>query len=371
MENNLQQFAYLLDNDNYMVENKIFIDLMWHIAKEKMTNTDKKGRKVLTTKSYVIRNAGIMFQQIFYWHFNAIKQGKATKYLYKGENTVKMDFEDWWNACRLTDKEISTANKFLTESNLIDIQKMRIKQKGTDVFKPSNCYIIKTDILEKYLSNIVDINKNMYDEKVVKVREKNIKTSTEHKKSTELRTYNVVTPVTVVTNEVNGLEGVENNLSTQFTQSTEDIEKNIEVPCSVTPVTGVTKVHPVTGVTKATSVTGVTKATSVTGVTNKSNTTSSDSSSPNSSYAERTDEETTPLSYPVLLEALKLKMTKIEYNTWIKSGIKDCSISEDVIFINTANSFVKEILESKFSDIILRAIREITSIPYRIKYSTC
>jgi len=24
MENNLQQFAYLLDNDNYMVENKIF-----------------------------------------------------------------------------------------------------------------------------------------------------------------------------------------------------------------------------------------------------------------------------------------------------------------------------------------------------------
>jgi len=36
------------------------------------------------------------------------------------------------------------------------------------------------------------------------------------------------------------LEGVEDNLSTQFTQSTEDIEKNIEVTCSVTPVTGVT-----------------------------------------------------------------------------------------------------------------------------------
>jgi len=368
MGNNLQQFAYLLDNDNYMVENKIFIDLMWHIAKEKMTSTDANGRKFLTTKSYVIRNAGIMFQQIFYWHFNAIKQGKTTKYLYKGENTVKMDFEDWWNACRLTDKEISTANKFLTESNLIDIQKMRIKQKGTDVFKPSNCYIIKTDVLEKYLTNIVDINKNMYDEKVIKVREKNIKTSTEYKKSTELCTQDVVTTVTGVTNEINVLEGVENNLSTQ---STENIKKNIEVTCSVTPVTGVTKVPPVTGVTKVHPVTGVTEATTVTEVTNKSNTSSSDSSSPNSSYAERTDKEATPLSYSVLLEALKLKMTKIEYNTWIKSGIKDCSISEDVIFINTANSFVKEILESKFSDIILRSISEITSIPYRIKYSTC
>lgn len=77
----------------------------------------------------------------------------------------------------------------------------------------------------------------MYDEKVVKVREKNIKTSTEHKKSTELCTYKVVTPVTGVTNEINVLEGVENNL---YTQSIENVEKNIEVTYSVTPVTGVT-----------------------------------------------------------------------------------------------------------------------------------
>ena len=200
---NLLKFAYLLDNDNYMVENKIFIDLMWHIAKEKMVSKDARGRTFITAKSYVIRNSGVMFQQIFYWHFNAIKQGKSTKYQYKGKNTVKMDFEDWWNACRLTDKEVSTANKFLIDSGLIEIQKMRIKQKDSDVFKPSNCYIINTPELEKYLSNIIDINKAMYEEKVIKVREENIKTSLKSKKSTNLSTEDDDTPETGVTNKSN------------------------------------------------------------------------------------------------------------------------------------------------------------------------
>ncbi len=348
---NLQQFAYLLDNDNYMVENKIFIDLMWHIAKEKMTSTDRKGRNFITAKSYVIRNAGVMFQQIFYWHFNAIKQGKSTKYQYKGKNTIKMDFEDWWNACRLTDKEVSTANKFLIDSKLIEIQKMRIKQKDSEVFKPSNCYIINPEELEKYLLNIIDINKNMYAEKVIKVREENIKTSIKSKNSSNLSTDSLVTPVTDVTSESKALDGVVDNSSTISTISTSGKhEKN-------TPVT------PVTGVTIDTPVTDVTIDTPVTDVTNKSNTSFS-----NTSCADRSGKESSILSYPVLLENIKPKMTDVSFNTWFMNGIQKCEISDNKILFLAKNDLAKNILEEKYTDLINKTLKEITRDPYDIEF---
>jgi hypothetical protein len=350
---NLQQFAYLLDNDNYMVENKIFIDLMWHIAKEKMTSTDTKGRSFITAKSYVIRNAGVMFQQIFYWHFNAIKQGKATKYQYKGENTVKMDFEDWWNSCRLTDKEVSTANKFLIDAGLIEIQKMRIKQKDSDVFKPSNCYLINTIELEKYLVNIVDINKSMYEDKVIKVREENIRTSLKSKESTDSSTDDSVTSVTGGTCEINGLDGDENNSSTI---STDENQENVSENSPVTPVTGVTVVTPVTGVTVVTPLTDV---------TNKSNTSFADTS-----CTDRSEEESTPLSYSILLENLKSKLTDTSFKTWFENGIKEFSILDNKILIVAASSFTKDILENRYLEIINESICEITRYNYTIEFKS-
>ncbi|MEG0051211.1 MAG: DnaA N-terminal domain-containing protein [Terrisporobacter sp.] len=357
MENNLQQFAYLLDNDNYMVENKIFIDLMWHIAKEKMVNTDSKGRKFLAAKSYVIRNAGVMFQQIFYWHFNAIKNGKTTKYKYKGINTIKMDFEDWWDKCRLTDKEVSTANKFLIDTGLISIQKMRIKQ-TENTFKPSNCYIINNINLEKYLANIIEINKNMYIEKVEKVRELNIKTSNKSKENTDLSTLDSVTPVTGVTGNIGTLDNTDINLSTSSTLSTDSIPVKIENNDSVTPVTGVTIVPPVTGVTIVPPVTGV---------TNKSNTSCS-----NTSYSNKT--ESTPpaiqdgqLTDIRLLKIIESKLTNVSFNTWFISGLESFVINNDKLIITTINAFILDIIKSRYLDIITESILEITNDKYNIE----
>lgn len=162
----------------------------------------------------------------------------------------------------------------------------------------------------------------MYDEKVVKVREKNIKTSTEHKKSTELCTYKVVTPVTGVTNEINVLEGVENNLYTQSTQSIENVEKNIEVTCSVTPVTVVTsEINVLEGVRNNLSTQSrknidkniliTCSVTPVTGVTNKSNTSFSDSAI-NYFCAERTDKKTTHLFYSVHKETYNFYLVQLQ-----------------------------------------------------------
>jgi len=351
--NKLTQFAYLLDNDNYMVENKIFIDLMWHIAKEKMTSKDTKGRSFITAKSYVIRNAGIMFQQIFYWHFNATKQGKGTKYQYKGKNTVKMDFEDWWNACRLTDKEVSTANKFLLDAGLIEIQRMRIKQKDVEVYKLSNCYIINTDALEKYLVDIVTINKDIYSDKVLKVREKNTRISGENK---SLSTEDCETTVTGGSCEINGLDGTKNNSSIVSTVSTGQNQENLSKVNSKPAVTGGPKEH---------TVTECPKEHTVTGGANKSNTSYADTS-----YTDGSDRENTPLSYSILLENLKSKMTDTSFKTWIENGIKEFKIEDKKIYIMATSDFTKDILENRYLDTINKSIYEITKCNYTIEFKS-
>lgn len=179
MMNNLMNLSCLLDSDNYILGNKSFTDLMWHIAKEKMTSIDAKGRSFITAKSYVIRNSGVMFQLIFSLYFN---NDKTNKYEYNGELAIKIDFEDWWNLCRLTDKEVSTANKFLIDTKLIQIQRIGIRDKGSEVMKYSNCYILNSDELSKYLNNMNNISREIYFDKVVKVREENIRTSIKNKK---------------------------------------------------------------------------------------------------------------------------------------------------------------------------------------------
>jgi len=350
------KYAYLLDQDNYIVENKVFIDLMWHIAKNK-DNGDGKP-KGINTKSYVIRNAGIMFQQIFYWHFHYLKKGKPTKYRYNknGEfiNVVKMDFEDWWNSLRLTDTEITTANKFLVATGLIDIYKMRIKVKEKEIFKPSNCYSINTEQLETYMDSIIEISEDMYKEKVDKVREKNIETSRKHKekKSTDLSTDESVTIETQVTLDLDELMGSEEE---QSTLSTEKISDDVPVTLE-------------TGVTKATLETQVTKATLETGVANKSNTSFTDSSCANKSYKTSCD------NFLVLWEKtktlLRKDMSEVSFNTWIEESIISLKQQSNEIIFEVVSEFNKNILQSRYADNIRDAISIVTDNVYNLRF-TC
>jgi hypothetical protein len=361
------KYAYLLDQDNYIVENKVFIDLMWYISKNKDNGEGKS--KGINTKSYVIRNSGIMFQQIFYWHYNAIKHNKPTKYQYNNKgasvNVVKMDFEDWWNSIRLTDTEVTTANKFLLETGLVEIHKMRIKVKDKDIFKPSNCYALKIDILEKYLEAIIEISQEMYKEKVDVVREKNIESSLKHREklSTNLSTDEAVTLETQVTLNLESLEGVKNNLSTLSTELTYE-------ESSVTLETGVTKVTLETEVTKATLETEVTKATLETEVTNKSNTSFTDSSFADTSSTDSIQDSSFSLQsyWKKSLNIIKTQLTDVSYNTWIEDGISDVYLEGNSFILKTKTETHKDILETRYKDLITNAFKVISGREYSLKF---
>ncbi|NMA58631.1 DnaA N-terminal domain-containing protein [Clostridium cochlearium] len=375
----LEKYAYLLDRDNLCVENKIFIDLMWYIARNKdngkdkpkgMVTIDKLGRTQLKVKSYVIRNAGIMFQQIFYWHFTYLKKGKSTKYQYnkggKMINVIKKDFEDWWEDIRLTDKEVTSANKFLLDTELVEIYKMRIKETNL-VQKPCNCYALNLKLVEKYLDILTEISENVYKEKVENVRKRNIESSKQYKekiKSTELSTNNPVTTVTGVTLNLESLPDVKNQLSTVSTVSTS--ENLINNP--VTTVTGVTKESTVTGVTKESTVTGVTKESTVTDVTNKSDTTYK-----YNKQIQQNREETSssPLSNEKFWDNVKLLLkntiTPVSYTTWIESSIKKFKYQDNKVILTAINNFSKEIIENRYKELIEKAIKNISGLDLNIE----
>lgn len=336
----LEKFAYLMDKDNYIIENKIFIDMMWNIAK----TTSSKA------KSSTIRNASIMIQQIFYWHFNAVKKGLTTTYQYKGKNTIKMDFEDWWNSCRLTDREVTTANKFLKESNLVEIVKMRIKQKDTDVFKPSNCYILNVSKIEEYLNKIVEINKELYFEKVTEIRKKNNDSSKKSRVKIKLSTENDVTTQSEVTSNLNTVDNVYNELLTLSTENT------CGKPVDNIPVTTQSEV------TVVTTQSGVTnKVTTQSEVTNKSNTSS------NTSYTDRSKAvRSNSITKLELLNVIERRITNVAYNTWFISGIDKIEITKDIITLATTSEFVKQILETKFLEIIKDCVKDISSKQYKV-----
>lgn len=372
----LDKYAYLLDKDNYMVENKIFIDLMWYIARNKnngpnkpkgMVTKDKNGKLLLSVKSHAVRNAGIMFQQLFYWHFNAIKQNKATKYKYNDngilKNVVKKDFENWWDELRLTDNEVTTANKFLIDAELIEIHRMRIKVKDKEVFKPSNCYILNESKIEEYLESIVDISKSVYKEKVEDVRENTIKRVKAHKakKSTALSTNEPVTPLKGETLNNKAFNEIINKLSTLSTS------KN-KIKYSVTPLKGVTKVTLVKGVTKDTPLKGVTKDTPFNEVTNKSNTTYTDTTYTNTTYTDKKEIPSFRDSWDEVSKILKLKLPEIQYKTWIKESIKNVEVDELYANLEVYNDFTKEILETRYRDDISEAFKLVLGLNIKPKF---
>ncbi|MCY6356379.1 chromosomal replication initiator protein DnaA [Clostridium sp. ZS2-4] len=67
------------------------------------------------------------------------------------------------------------------------------------------------------------------------------------------------------------------------------------------------------------------------------------------------------------LNIVKGELTEVSFNTWIKS-IVPISIEADTIKLEVPNDFTRGILESRYKDLIINAIKLITSKKYRIEF---
>ncbi|AEB77201.1 chromosomal replication initiator protein DnaA [Clostridium botulinum] len=68
------------------------------------------------------------------------------------------------------------------------------------------------------------------------------------------------------------------------------------------------------------------------------------------------------------LNIIKGELTEVSFNTWIKS-ISPISIDENTIKLQVPNDFTRGILESRYKDLIINAIKLITSKKYNIEFS--
>ncbi|KEI02000.1 chromosomal replication initiator protein DnaA [Clostridium botulinum] len=68
------------------------------------------------------------------------------------------------------------------------------------------------------------------------------------------------------------------------------------------------------------------------------------------------------------LNIIKGELTEVSFNTWIKS-ISPVSIDENTIKLQVPNDFTRGILESRYKDLIINAIKLITSKKYNIEFS--
>lgn len=67
------------------------------------------------------------------------------------------------------------------------------------------------------------------------------------------------------------------------------------------------------------------------------------------------------------LNIVKGEITEVSFNTWIKS-IVPISIESDTIKLEVPNDFTRGILESRYKDLIINAIKLITSKKYKIEF---
>ncbi len=68
------------------------------------------------------------------------------------------------------------------------------------------------------------------------------------------------------------------------------------------------------------------------------------------------------------LNILKGELTEVSFNTWIKSA-EPISMTEDSIKFGVPNDFTKEILETRYKDLIMNAIKLISSKKYIIEFA--
>lgn len=68
------------------------------------------------------------------------------------------------------------------------------------------------------------------------------------------------------------------------------------------------------------------------------------------------------------LNIMKGELTEVSFNTWIKSAVP-VSLTDDTIKLSVPNNFTKEILETRYKDLIINAINIISSKKYNIDFS--
>lgn len=69
-----------------------------------------------------------------------------------------------------------------------------------------------------------------------------------------------------------------------------------------------------------------------------------------------------------VLSIIKGELTEVSFNTWIKSAVP-LSISEDTFKIGVPNDFTKEILETRYRDLIIESINVASSKRYKLQFS--
>ncbi|GLC30470.1 chromosomal replication initiator protein DnaA [Clostridium omnivorum] len=68
------------------------------------------------------------------------------------------------------------------------------------------------------------------------------------------------------------------------------------------------------------------------------------------------------------LNIMKGELTEVSFNTWIKSAVP-VSLTDNTIKLSVPNNFTKEILETRYKDLIINAINIISSKKYNIDFS--
>ncbi len=67
------------------------------------------------------------------------------------------------------------------------------------------------------------------------------------------------------------------------------------------------------------------------------------------------------------LKFIKAELTDVSFNTWIKT-IEPLTIKDDTIILCVPNDFTKGILESRYTNLVANAIKEVSSKTYNIKF---
>ena len=67
------------------------------------------------------------------------------------------------------------------------------------------------------------------------------------------------------------------------------------------------------------------------------------------------------------LNLIKTELTDVSFNTWFKP-VKPIAMNGQTIILLTPNEFAKGILESRYSNLIINAVKEITSKDYELEF---
>lgn len=67
------------------------------------------------------------------------------------------------------------------------------------------------------------------------------------------------------------------------------------------------------------------------------------------------------------LNLIKTELTEVSFNTWLKP-IEPMSINGNIIVLAVANDFSKGILEARYASLIINALKQITTMEYRLEF---